>query len=915
MTTMKRFGVIFIVAFALLGGLMPMAHAENVVAPTFAPPSGQTHLKGGDVVTFGGTATEGATVQAAYLSMTDAGGAELRQESVKNQLSFDSGVFSGTWQTVHIPSATTEIVLVVTVLHADGSEQTGSSPALPVDQVSPRIEHVEAIAPDEIRVIFSEPVLSPSGNQALDWRINDLIPQAVTGNQTGDIRYLQLLSAIDEDDRPYVEYVPRALLGVGSQPYRDGAGNTLTAQNNFSFATDAIAPIEPVIASIDGKAPVDGKVLSKSTGPSVVIEDATPSHTVKLYLESNGIEGLQEQDGDAVADTLLGAETAGDEGVTFAVAGGTFAEGIEARLYTIASDNADTPNLSPIHSVAYTVDLTAPTVTGVEAAGNLVTVTFTEPLVSGRDLPLDWTLDSNGAAVDPVVLSVTGEGDTRVLQTADDVPADTSVSYTAPAEDAYADAAGNSLASFIMVATPGLLAELVDATPETDEVGVAKPHRISVLVTDQTAQAVGGIRVGFRAVNGPTASSDYDSNGSTPLGVIGGCYTQSDGTCFVEYSSLELGTDEIQTWIDTDRDLSTVEHPGPATKDAPIGAQDVVEVVWSAKDAELQLEASPETASERLVSKRTVDLLVTAAPTSDLFPPVTGDSGKVKGVNVDLRAVTAGSERHLGECFTGADGTCSVTFNGEKAGTDSIQAWLDRNFNDVVDEDDDLIDELGVEMRNADGFLVVDDPAQDVVEVAWSLGLRSVSLKAPRITTFGRSVTLSGMVGGDSACKSTSVKIVRQVAGKAPSTLKTVKSNSKGTWSYRFKPRSTATYTAAIQPGSICAAATSGDVKHKVRTAIGAAVKDRSLAQGQRMVITGKVSPSKAGRVVDLLMKSGRTWKIVRRDRLNRKSRFVFTGNFTSPGERRFKVRYVGDRYTEPARSRTIKVTVARQRI
>jgi hypothetical protein len=917
MTTKRRYLGILIVALALVAGLTPWARATNVLRPTLIPPTGQTHLKSGDVVTFGGEVTPGATVQLANLVMKDESGAEVRRLDVSSETSISGDAISGTRRMGNVPAEATSIEYVVSVAHQDGTEQTAASPAVPVDQVRPRIELVEAVATDQVRITFSEPILSPTGNQALDWRVDDLIPVEVAGDPEGDVRYLRLLAPVGEDETPSVMYVPRSPLG---EPYRDGAGNTLGADNTLANAKDLIPPRLPVIETIDGKSPRPPRsedelksVISRSSGPTIFVEEATQGHMVVLSMESNGSSGLQttSQD-DVAADTQLGSEVAGADGVSFDVGEGTFSEGTPVILYTQAQDTAEQPNLSEVDIANYEVDVTAPVLQAAKSVGKNIVVTFSEPLATGRDLATDWTVQANGNPI-PVV-RVLRTGDTVTLETLDRVPGGTTVSYTPPAEDGYADEAGNALDAFLTVVTEGLIAKIVDATPEVAERGVAKVHTITASVTDQAAVAVPGTLVGFRAIEGPTASTNADGNEATPPGVIGSCFTQSNGTCRSEpFTSFAVGIDTIQTWIDTDRNLSTIEYQDPEDNDVvETDEQDVVEVTWTAKGADLRLDASPETSSQRLVFTKKIEASVTAVPTSDLFPPVTGAT-EVKGVNVDMRVVMSDGYRYVGDCFTGSDGSCEVTVRGTKAAIDRLQVWIDRDQDDDVDENDELLgDGLYVEDKAADGFVVIDDPAQDVVEVGWSLGLKSLSLKAPRRTTQGDAVRLTGVVGGDAACRATSVAIVRRIVGKRAKTIKTLKSFSGGRWSYKFRPRYNATYEARSNQTTRCESADSTTKKIAVRTKVSRHVADNTLRPGQKAVITGGVTPWKKGRTVQLMMKRGRRWHVVRRDRLNRHSRYRFAGYFAGAGTRYFRVRYTGDRLNDPGNSKVFRLKVSR---
>lgn len=933
---------------ALIGSALPASAQDAAGSITITPAeTGNTAVKHSQMVKIAGTVPEGEVTQVRVLAYYEDGTTAVQpinansynrgpvsSDPEANYFLNDGGNLSGQLtlaclfmapdqacsdKQMHVRSASVEVSITGVPFESN---------KLRVDYLRPYIRGYELVARDTVLVKFSEPVRHGETDSIADWQVTDptRVVLNVTNAPNSDCTYLPgedpsagvtgcaralLLPQVGEDDQPLTTYA------FGTIPvrelYEDFASNTIRVTNpeRSSRALDKVAPRVPAIDSVDGKtttvAALTGgtkRVASTNDTPEIVVKSVTAGHVVSLFQETNGTAGLQ---GD---DSLVDAKPATGERATFSP---TFAGDGDHVIYATATDTHDNPSPSA-DTVLYRLDTVAPAVQAAKAVGSRVTVTFTEALTSGRDAPTDWSLEADGEPI-PVLL-VTGEGDYRTLETQNPIPSGATVSYSNTDELRYKDEAGNGLAPFTSFVIAGLIPKIIDTEPEQEERPVAKFHTLTSTVTDQTGVEVAGAMVGFRVIDGPTASTNYDGDDSTPPGVIGHCLSQSDGACSLPYTSFELGTDTIQSWIDRDGDLSTVDYPEAEDRDGvSLEEQDVVEVTWTAKGADLVLDATPEAASQRLVFNRRVDVSVTTPPPVVDFPPVTGDPSKITGVNVDVRVVTSDGERYLGECFTSSSGACSVTFGGAKTGVDSIQTWIDRDFDDSVGEDDELLgDGLYVENKGADGFVAIDDPAQDVVEIAWSLGLKRLSLKAPRRTTTGKTVKITGVVSGDSACRATSVAIVRRIAGKRAKTIRTVKSFSRGWWSYKFRPRFNATYEARSAQTARCQSADSATKRIGVRAKVTRNVADNTLRPRQRAVITGKVSPWKKGRTVQLLMKQGRKWKVVRRDRLNRRSKYAFRGYFANVGTRSFKVRYVGDRRNDPGTSWVFRLRVSRYR-
>ena len=86
-----------------------------------------------------------------------------------------------------------------------------------------------------------------------------------------------------------------------------------------------------------------------------------------------------------------------------------------ADLLAVVRDPAG--NVSPADTAVVNLDFTAPRIVSAVQDGSMVTVTFDEPLASGRDAAFDWNVRATQGGESRVrpVSSVTGSGDTRIL--------------------------------------------------------------------------------------------------------------------------------------------------------------------------------------------------------------------------------------------------------------------------------------------------------------------------------------------------------------------------------------------------------------------------------------------------------------------------------------------------------------------
>jgi hypothetical protein len=316
---------------------------------------------------------------------------------------------------------------------------------------------------------------------------------------------------------------------------------------------------------------------------------------------------------------------------------------------------------------------------------------------------------------------VTGSGDTRALaiQTGGFVPNGATVSWTRPASGGYDDTAGNPLDSFGSLTTQGLIAKIVDLTPEQGAPGVGTTYVLTARVTDEFSTNISGQVVGLRAVTGPSSSRDFDGTGPNPPGVIGSCFTQSEGTCNFSYTSNVADLDELQAWIDSDGNPATIDTPAPEPRDESGGDQpnqDVVDVGWSSASSLLRLNANPENATVPVGQPHVVTM--TVLQKEDTLPGNSTPRAAYEGVTVALRSLSGPNQGFIGDCDTGADGICKVAYVSDAKGSDKLQAWIDTD-DDHTTAGDGLF-QAGDERADADGLPAVDDAVQDVMNVTWA---------------------------------------------------------------------------------------------------------------------------------------------------------------------------------------------------
>ncbi|MEA2452321.1 MAG: large repetitive protein [Actinomycetota bacterium] len=688
--------------------------------------------EGEDIMTVSGTATPGATLTKAIVRQFKADGSALAFE--RNVMSQDLGAgrvqlsadgnFSGSITSVLDPAATS-FALVVTVTKGAETVTEGSN-ELTIDRIVPTIDQIKTTSATTMIATFSEDVFLPgnTSDSPLDWnRRGDPTQRPSSVSGAGATRTLTFGGMnFTEDELPEISYFPPATRPT----YKDCVNHDVVHTTSAPFtrnAVDRFLPRVPVIQSIDGQGVgTDNRAAGQATSFDVIVGTATNGHTIKLWRESNGVSGLQPS-----GDTVQGEATVAGGTVTIPAAPGG-PDG-EYTFYARATDIHGNPSDSADEAI-YRLDTSAPTALRAVSNNSKVTVAFNEPLETGGNNTADWTVESTGVGgitVTHQVTSVSGTGDVRDLQVSG-VPNGARVSYTPPASNPYKNEAGLALAAFGPITVEGLIPSTIDLTPEDVLVAVTDNHTVTVSVKDDFGTLVPGGDVVLRAVSGPSATRNVDGSASTPVGVIGTCSSQANGTCTFVYTSSTTGTDVLQAWLGSPNTPPSAEPRDETGADQK--GQDVGQVTWTVQNADLSLDVSPENSSGPLNSPFT--------PTIDVESVGGASPGsKVEGVNVDARVIGGPNNgTRIGDCTTGAQGTCALNPTSTVTGTDTIQFWIDaNNDNSSAGELDGGSNEAVDPSADPSPLAPPDDPVQDVVTHTWTAATVQYLNLEPEVST------------------------------------------------------------------------------------------------------------------------------------------------------------------------------------
>lgn len=103
-----------------------------------------------------------------------------------------------------------------------------------------------------------------------------------------------------------------------------------------------------------------------------------------------------------------------------------------------------------------------------------------------------------------------------------------------------------------MAATPVSLS----LSPVADTREVGSTLTATTRAADGTGGPVEGVVIDVRVIGGPHVAADLDGNPVTPGGYVGRCTTVADGRCAVRYTGSGVGTDFVQSFVDTDGDVT-----------------------------------------------------------------------------------------------------------------------------------------------------------------------------------------------------------------------------------------------------------------------------------------------------------------------------------------------------------------------
>ena len=300
-------------------------------------------------------------------------------------------------------------------------------------------------------------------------------------------------------------------------------------------------------------------------------------------------------------------------------------------------------------------------------------------------------------------------------------------------------------------------------TPETDDNPVATTHTVTATL-DAAADATSGtIEIDFE-VNGPGDPDTPDAYSPTSPDFT--CdITSGNSSCSISYSSAVVGTDEIDGWIDHDKNNATltgeldqaegpdagnpsVEEPSGGV-DAPGGTAepdttDVVTKTWvTALPAGTTLDCDDASGNDTETNPVTgagsretyTCTVIDTAPNPDV--PVSGariDVENLNGANDPDNSATAGTPDFNDACTTGGNGRCTVTIAAteSQAGAADICFWIDEDvdnvFNPAGAEND------GGECEEAVDATESDDKTDTVIKTWGVLEPRNVDARPEEAT-------------------------------------------------------------------------------------------------------------------------------------------------------------------------------------
>lgn len=491
-------------ALALAVPLLPaVASAQQEVQPEIRPQqAGNTAVHSAQRVEVSGSAPDGLIQGARLLAMTREGEvlaeqpvpeALLNREGVSgvtnDYLRNDDGELSGqltlgcrfaqptTSENSCAPEGVEVVVLSVTI-----AGQSGRSNAVRVDYTRPLIDGYEVIAPDRVRVIFSEPVRHRQGDSPTDWEVVNPAravvsvenpsapdcrePKAYPEAEHECTRILRLAEPLPEDAQPTVDYTNTEDVVPQRTAYEDFADNrAFTIGIARLTALDLVRPAKPNIESIDGKVPSGGEAHGNNDAPTVRLTNLTAGHTA--VLTTTAADGTTSQ-----IDTTVPNDTNSID-VTLP---GLPADGVytlSAVAVDVNGNRSDEDAKNPPRedgarpTVQYVLDTVAPQLlTATLTDARTVRVKFTEAVLPAGNAGRWFVGDA------PVTAE--GSGDERTLRSSTDLhnSNDLEVRWEPTSDQPgssgrYGDRAGNGLA-----AIPGVT---LDDLPPVDLPTITQP--------------------------------------------------------------------------------------------------------------------------------------------------------------------------------------------------------------------------------------------------------------------------------------------------------------------------------------------------------------------------------------------------------------------------------------------------------
>jgi len=419
--------------------------------------TGQTAVKNGDTLQFGGSAMVTASVYSAKLEQLDANGQPIPAAdiSVTPTINPSTGVISGNYTVASFHPNATSVRLNLTV-DDGGAKYTGVSAPLTIDNTRPTVSLLYSrtspvnAGPLTITATFSEPLMGTPTIYIDQPGVTDIAGAAMTPTTDPKIwTYNYTVSS----GAGYADGIATVTIqGV------DGAGNANTTASANTFIIDTTAPPPPVISQVGGK---NSPAQSNNASPQVVVDNVYSGDTIKIY------------DGTA----LVTSQVAGGSSVTIPLTG--LSEGLHSLTAKATDAAGNTSGSSSVFS--YTVDLTAPAAPVIA-------------LVDGKTSPAAST-----NANPQVVVTGVNSGDTieiyegaTLLNSATAAGGSVTISLTGLAEATHSltakaiDPAGNvsnvsSAFSYTVDITPP---SITGKTPPANAIGVLAVNNLEILFSE-----------------------------------------------------------------------------------------------------------------------------------------------------------------------------------------------------------------------------------------------------------------------------------------------------------------------------------------------------------------------------------------------------------------------------------------------